>query len=147
MKISACLLLIASILSLPAFATKDTKLYNDQLLLASCQELRATPELEEAKACLYFIEGFLAATRAINPPTSKIKRRPYGLMSRPYSNWARTKPKNIFPFCVPDNLSKAQIVTTISKQLTNQLETTEMLNENILKVLKTEYPCGKSNQK
>ena len=77
----------------------------------------------------------------------KIKRRPYGLMSRPYPNWARTKPKNNFPFCVPDDLSKAQIVTTISKQLTNQLETTEMLNENILKVLKTEYPCGKSNQK
>jgi len=150
MKISAILLIITSISSFPAFAAKNIMQGNDHLLLASCQALTVSPEQDTAKACVYFIEGFLAAAQVIDPPVtgnnSMKKRKPFGLMSRPSPNWSRTQPKRFFPFCIPNVLPKTDIIMTIGKQLPSQFETPDILNKKILKVLSTEYSCVSTSQ-
>ena len=70
MKTSACLLAITSIGSSSVFITENIGSDDKQLLLASCQALMTTPEQENAKSCFYFIQGFLAAAQAIDPPVS-----------------------------------------------------------------------------
>lgn len=91
MKTSVGLLIITSVISFSAFATKNINTENDQLLLASCQALLVTPEQENAKDCIYFIEGFLVAAQTIDPPVinnqSEKKRKFYGFMSSPCRNW------------------------------------------------------------
>lgn len=146
MKISTYLLAMTSIVSFSVFAADNTEPDNDQLLLASCQALTTTPEQMKAKYCIYFIQGFLAATQAIDP--SIIKRQSkksaefYGFMSRPHRNWDQIPPIRFLPFCLPEDESEARIIEIISRQLSTQIDTAKMLRDRIFKTLKAEYPCG-----
>lgn len=148
MKININLLLITSLISFSAFSSENSKKDDEQLLLTSCQSLTATPEQEDAKACIYFIQGFVAAAHTIDPPVinNKSQKKPgyYGSMSRPYRNWRQISPTRFFPFCVPDNTSKSDVIKTVSKLLYSQYDTKEMLEIDILKALKNKYPCRKT---
>lgn len=150
MKTSAYLLVIMSAVSFSVFAAENIEPDSDQILLASCQALTMTPEQVNGKPCIYFIQGFLAAAQAIDPPIitqqTKKDRKFYGFMSRPSRNWEQTPPTRFFPFCVPDDESKAHVIKIISKQLPPQFDTVKMLRNTIFKALKAEYPCGKPNQ-
>ena len=90
MKISLFLsvVVITSTISFSAFASEKIDQDDNQLLLASCQSLATTSEQVEAKPCVYYIPGFIAAAQAIDPPVinqeTKKKRKPLGIMSRPY---------------------------------------------------------------
>lgn len=135
------------ILSFSAFAAKNIGPDGDQQLLASCQALATTPEQMNAKHCIYFIQGFLAAAQAIDPSTLKKQSKKksgvsYGFMSRPPRNWDQIPPTRLLPFCVPEDESEARIIKAVSKQLSPQIDTAKMLRDRIFKTLKAEYPCG-----
>ena len=138
-----------SIVSSSVFADEKIEPDNDQLLLASCQALTISPEQLNAKPCIYFIQGFLAAAQAIDPPIinqqAKKPRRSYGLMSRTPPSWAQTPSTRFFPFCVAGDESKARVIKIVSKQLSPQTETVKILRDTIFKALKAEYPCSKPN--
>lgn len=139
-----------SIVSFSVVADEKIEPDNDQLLITSCQALTITPEHENAKPCIFFIQGFLAAAQAIDPPIidQQTKNPPgyRGFMSRPYRNREQIRPTRFFPFCVADDESIARVIKIVSKQLTPQIEAAKMLRDTIFKTLKAEYPCGKSNQ-
>jgi len=122
---------------------------NDQLLLASCLALTKSPEKLNAKSCIYFIQGFLAAVQAIAPPIinqqTKIPSRSYGFMCRPPPSWAQTPPTRLFPFSVADDESKARVIKIVSTQLSPKIKTAKLLRDTIFKALKAEYPCSKPN--
>lgn len=146
MKSSSYLLTMTSIVSFSVFAADNAEPDNDQLLLASCQALTTTPEQMKAKHCIYFIQGFLAATQAIDPSIikrqSKKRAEFYGFMSRPHRNWDQIPPIRFLPFCLPEDESEDRIIKTISKQLSPQIDTAKMLRDRIFRTLKAEYPCG-----
>ena len=150
MKTSTYLLVLMSIVSFSVFATENIEPDNDQLLLASCQALKITPAPANAKPCSYFIQGFLAAAQAIDPPIidqqTKKSSEFRGFMSRPYRNRGQIPPTRFFPFCVADDESIARVVKIVSKQLSPQTDTVKMLRDTIFKALKNEYPCDKSKQ-
>ena len=105
MKISTDLLARTSIVSFSVFSAKNIGPEGDQLLLASCQALTTTPEQLKAKHCIFFIQGFLAATQAIEPSIIKIQSKKsaefYGFMSRPHRNWDQIPTIRFLPFCLP----------------------------------------------
>ncbi|MES0327029.1 MAG: hypothetical protein ABUK13_02450 [Gammaproteobacteria bacterium] len=90
--------------------------------------------------CINFIQGFLAAAQAIDPPVinqqSKNDLKFYGAMSRLYRNRYQTPATRFFPFCIHG---------IVSKQLSPQTDTAKMLRDTIFNALKVEYPCGKIN--
>ena len=119
---------------------------DNQLLLTSCQTITTAPEQENAKSCIYFIQGFLAAAQTIDPPIvnqhTRKNRSPTGLMSRTYSAWEKIPPTRFFPFCVPENKSKAHITMIVSKQIsTHKINSTKALRDIIFQTLKVECPC------
>ena len=145
MKTSVLLLIMASIVSFSVFASENTDPDNDQLLLASCQALAATPEQEHAKSCIYFIQGYLASAQTIDPSIIKKQResrKVYSFMSRPYRSPEQNSPIRFLPFCLPDDKSEDQIIKIFSKQLLQKIDTTNRLKDMIFKALKDEYPCG-----
>jgi len=110
-----------SIVSFSVFADEKIELDNDPLLMVSCHALTITPEHENAKPCIYFIQGFLAAVQAIDQPiidqqTMKTTRF-HGFMSRSYRNREQAPPTRSFPFCVADDESKTRVIKIVSKQL------------------------------
>ena len=139
-----------SIVSFSVFAANNIESDNDQLLLASCQALRTTPEQVDTNPCIYFIKGFFAAAQTIDPPIinqkTKKNAKYFGMMSRPYRNREQVPPTRFFPFCVPDDESKDPVIKNILKQLPPKIDTAKMLRDTIFKALKTEYPCNKPNQ-
>ena len=80
-----------------------------------------TPEQVNAKACIYFILGFL---------------------SRPNRDWDQVPHARFFPFCVPDSESNARVIEIVSKQMSLHFDTIKTLKKMILDTLKAEYPCG-----
>ena len=149
MKTSINLLIITSFISFSAFSTENSKTDNEQLLLKSCQSLLATPEQEDAKACTYFIQGFIAAARTIDLNAinkNQMNRKFTGSMSRPYRNWGQYPQHRLFPLCIPETTSTAYVIMSVSKLLNSQFDTIEMLENKVLKALKSEYPCLKSLQ-
>jgi len=64
---STYLLVLMSIVSFSGFATENIEQDNDQLLQTSCQTLAINPEQVNAKSCITFIQGFLAAAQTIAP--------------------------------------------------------------------------------
>ena len=149
MKTGICLSLIVSIISSTASSTENSGTDEDQVLVESCQAI-TNPEQVDAKACIYFILGFLAAAQTIDPPVIKNKgqkeRKFYGFMSRPYRNWDLVQPTRFFPFCVPENELNARVIEVVSKRMSPQFDTAKALKKVILNALNTEYPCGKANQ-
>lgn len=102
MKISAYLLIILSIASYSVFASENIESDSDQLLLASCQALSMTPEPLDARPCIYFIQGFLAATQAIDTPIinqqTRKEHRFYESISRPGPYRELGPSARFFPF-------------------------------------------------
>ena len=149
MNISINLLFITSVISFSAFSAENSKPDNQQLILNSCQSLMTTPEHENAKACTFFIQGFIAAAQSIdNKAINKNKMKPkfFGAMSRPYRNWGQYSSNKFFPFCLPETISTAHIIKSVSKSLNSQFDTIEMLKNELLGILKSEYPCRKPHQ-
>lgn len=138
-----------SIISFSAFAFEKVDQDDNQLLLASCQSLATTPEQMKAKSRVYYIRGFIAASKAIAPPVNnqqtKNKRKSYGLMSRSYFNKEKIPSARFFPFCLPENESGARVIEIVSKQLSpDKTDTAIMLRDMIFKALRNECPCGKA---
>jgi len=147
MKISVYLFLMTSLVSFSVFSDENIESDNDQRLLTSCQVFIKTPQKENIKPCIYFIQGFLAAAQAVDQPVitqqTMENRKPFGLTSRPYHSRERLPPKRFFPFCVPDDKSIVQLTTDVSKQLSHKKpDTTKALSDTIFNTLKNEYPCG-----
>ena len=146
MNININLLLITSVISFSAFSAENSKPDYQQLLLNSCQSLTMNPEHEDAKACTYFIRGFIAAAQSIDHKAinkNNMKRKFSGTMSRPYRNWGQYSSHRYFPFCLPETISTAQIIKSVSKSLNSQFDTIEMLENEVLGILKSEYSCSK----
>lgn len=147
MKISVYLFFMVSSVSFSVFSDENVGPDDNQLLLTSCQTITTAPEQENAKSCIYFIQGFLAAAQAIDPPIvnqhTRKNRKPIGVMSRSYySAWEKIPPTRFFPFCVPENESKAHITMIVSKQIsTHKINSTKALRDIIFQALKAEYPC------
>lgn len=141
---------MAPFVSFSVIATENAGLDDDQLLLTSCQALTMNPEQENAKFCVYFIQGFLAAAQAIDPPITNKKakesRKFYSLMSRSNRAMYQIPPTRFIPFCIPNDESGVRVIQIVSKQLSSQIDTIQLLRGMIFNVLKAEYPCGKPNQ-
>ncbi len=145
MKISIYLLLITSF---SVFSAEKAGTDDEQQLLISCQSLAANPEQENAKACMYFMQGFIEAVRTIDPLENRNQKKPgfTGLMSRPYRNPRRYLPHRFFPFCVPETESTRHVIKTVLKRLRSQFDNIEKLQNEIFKELKYSYPCGRAQQ-
>ena len=127
MKIGTFLLALMSTLSFSAYSAEHIRSDSDQQLLASCQALATTSKQNNAKHCIYFIRGFLAAAQVIDPSAlkkqSKKSRVFSGLMNRTPPNRDQFRPKRLLPFCVPEDESEARIIESVSKQLPAQIDT------------------------
>lgn len=146
MKTFVYLFFMVSFVTNPVFSDENIESDYEQLLLNSCQGLTTSLVHENVKPCIYFIQGFLAAAQAIDPPIvnqhTRKNRRPIGMMSRSYSAWEKIPPTRFFPFCVPENESKAHITMIVSKQIsTHKINSTKALRDIIFQALKAEYPC------
>ena len=126
--------------SISVFANEKQDINNERNLLASCQSLSSTPDHTNSKHCIYFIQGFLAASQAIE--TSIIDKQNKKLY-RPYRTRGRMLPKKFTHFCVPENESENQVIQTVSNQLPASIESEKMLRDVIFNTLKSEYPCIK----
>ena len=137
-----------SITSFSVFATEKFEQDNDQLLLASCQTLSATPEQKNAKHCIHFIQGFLAATQILDPliikKQSKKSRKPQSFMRSSYRPMRYGLNAPSLLFCIPKNEPETNVINVISKQLATQKYTKKMLGDVLLTALKTKYPCEKA---
>ena len=124
------------------FSAKNTASESDQLLLASSQGLTTTPEQVITKHCIYFIQGFLAATQVIDPliikKQSKKSAEFYGFSSRPLRNWDQILSTRFLPFSCQDE-SETRIIKTISKQLSPKIDTAKMLRDWTFKILNAKY--------
>ena len=143
MKISTYLLAMTSIVSFSVFAAENTQPDDDQLLLGSCQALTTTPEHDNAKPCIYFIKGFLASAQAIDSSIVNQKKK---ILYKPYRTKGRMPPNSFIYYCVPVSEPDARVIKTLAKQLPAQINTVKLLRDNILKTLKTTYPCRKPDQ-
>ena len=153
MKNFVYLFFMVSFVTYPVYSDENIESDYEQLLLNSCQGLTTSLEHENVKPCIYFIQGFLAAAQAIDPPIinqkTKNNRKSYGLTSRSYSNWEKIlptrekiPPTRFFHYCVPDDEPKAQVALIVSKQLSAQkTDSTKALRDIIFQALKAEYPC------
>lgn len=146
MKTFVYLFFMVSFVTNPVYSDENIESDYEQLLLNSCQGLTTSLEHENVNPCIYFIQGFLAAAQAIDPPIinqkTKNNRKSYGLISRSYSNWEKIPPTRFFHYCVPDDEPTAQVALIVSKQLSAQkIDSTKALRDKIFQALKAEYPC------
>lgn len=144
MKTFVYLFFMVSFVTNPVYSDENIESDYEQLLLNSCQGLTTSLEHENVKPCIYFIQGFLAAAQAIDPPIinqkTKNNRKSYGLTSRYY--WEKIPPTRFFHYCVPDDEPTAQVALIVSKQLSAQkIDSTKALRDIIFQALKAEYPC------
>lgn len=146
MKKTAFLLILISITSFPVIATENVVQENDQLL-ASCQTLTVSPDQKNAKHCIHFIQGFLAAAQALDPliikKQTKKSLKSIAFMSRSYYQRKSSSTTPELLFCIPNDESEARVINVISKQLPSNKYTKEMLGNMLLTALKTQYPCEK----
>lgn len=151
MKTSISLLINLSIISVSAISAENIEMDENQLLVASCRAMTAPePEQVNAKAGVYFIQGFVSAAQTIDPPVIKNKNQKehkfYEFMSRPHRNWKQVPYTRFFPFCVPSDESNARVIELVSKQMPAQIDTIKNLKKIVFETLKAGYPCGKTNQ-
>lgn len=147
MKTKIFILVMAALLSLSSFAS-DKVANDDQLLLESCQALKINPEKEVARACKYYIKGFLAGgiltsgnendtlTRVGDTPWASFEKRAY--RTRVGNSGGRTSTTQ---FCIPQDETPSRIIERVSQQSLFSFNTTKGLAARINSALNIEYPC------